>query len=126
MKSDFDITSCYSKQPRTGAVLWYSFPSDQRWISFWMLHTSLPVLWEGYRYCERISQRWRRAKLTACFARIAAINRAPTTSSLQDLTPPVTWACTTLSRHTTLSHHTTSNNHMCEDVLTVIAAIFTV
>lgn len=48
----------------------------------------------GYRYCVCVSQRWWRAKLTACSAWVTAANRAPMTCTLRDLTPPVTRVCT--------------------------------
>lgn len=80
---------------------------------------TLPCLRCGYRYCERVSQRWRRAKLTACSARVAAANRAPMTRALRDLTPPCDPSLHSALHltSTTLSRHTNNNKHMCGDVL---------
>lgn len=87
-QTDFHITSCYSKQVTCCDI--HSFPiRDGACFEC----RTLPRLCCGYRYCERVSGRWRRAKLTACSVRVAAAaNRAPVTCALRDPTPPVTRA----------------------------------
>lgn len=101
LQSDFDIKSSKECCDIHSLPIWDGACFECR---------TLPCMCCGYRYCECVSQRWRRAKLTACSAWVAAAM----TCALRDLTPSVTRVCTLhYSSHPTTSTSTNICAKMC-------------